>query len=198
VTTTALFALYSLPTFWIATLCVIFLCGGDWLNLFPGPGSEPVAADASVAYKILHTAYRLFLPLVCWTYGSLAFISRQMRGGLLKEINQDYIRTAKAKGLDERSIIWKHAFRNSLLPVITLFASVFPLAISGSVVLEHIFNIPGMGQLSYEALFSKNYPVLFAVMMISAFLTLFGNLIADILYAYADPRISFSSEKPQP
>ena len=193
--TTFLFMLYSLPSFWVATLCVIFLCGGDWLNLFPGPGTPPLASDATVWESIVQTSYRLILPLICWTYGSLAFISRQMRGGVLNEIHQDYIRTARAKGLDEWSIIWKHALRNSLLPVITLFASIFPMVISGSIVLEHIFNIPGMGQLTYEALFAKNYPVIFAVLMISAFLTLFGNLIADILYAIVDPRISYSKTK---
>jgi len=193
--TTTLFVLYSLPNFWIATMLVIFLCGGDWLHVFPGPGAAPIPDDASWIYKIVHIAYRLILPLICWTYGSLAFISRQMRGGMLSIVRQDYIRTARAKGLDEHTVIWKHAFRNSLLPVITLFSEVFPLAVSGSVVLEHIFNIPGMGQLSYEALFSKNYPVIFSVLLITAFLTLSGNLVADIGYAIVDPRISFSKKK---
>jgi peptide/nickel transport system permease protein len=192
ITTATLFALYSLPGFWIGTLCVIFLCGGDWLNIFPGPGAPPIPPDAGILYTLGHLALRLVLPLICWTYGSLAFISRQMRGGILREINQDYIRTARAKGLNENTVVWKHAFRNSVLPLITLFATVFPLLVSGSVVLEHIFNIPGMGQLAYEALFSKNYPMLFAVFMITACMTLTGNLLADILYAMADPRISFS------
>jgi peptide/nickel transport system permease protein len=193
--TTFLFMLYSLPSFWVATLFVIFFCGGDWFNFFPGPGAPPLAADSTLWESIVQTAYRLVLPLICWTYGSLAFISRQMRGGILNEINQDYIRTARAKGLDEGAVIWKHALRNSLLPVITLFASVFPMVISGSIVLEHIFNIPGMGQLTYEALFAKNYPVIFAVLLITAFLTLFGNLVADILYALVDPRISYTKTK---
>jgi peptide/nickel transport system permease protein len=192
ISTSTLFFLYSLPNFWIATMLVIFLCGGDWLHWFPGPGAAPVPDDSSFFYKIWENSYRLILPLICWTYGSLAFISRQMRGGMLNAIHQDYIRTARAKGLDEKTVIWKHALKNSLLPVITLFSEIFPLAVSGSVVLEHIFNIPGMGQLSYDALFSKNYPVIFAVMMITAFLTLLGSLVADILYALVDPRISFS------
>jgi len=118
-----------------------------------------------------------------------------MRGGILNVIGQDYIRTARAKGLDEKKVIWKHALKNSLLPIITLFADVFPLSVSGSVVLEHIFNIPGMGQLSYEAFFAKNYPVIFAVLMLTAFLTLFGNLVSDILYAWVDPRISYVSKE---
>ncbi len=195
VSTTGLFMLYSLPNFWIGTLFVIFLCGGDWLNIFPGPGADPIPADASFLTHVVQTCYRLILPLICWTYGTIAFISRQMRGGILNVIGQDYIRTARAKGLDEKKVIWKHALKNSLLPIITLFADVFPLSVSGSVVLEHIFNIPGMGQLSYEAFFAKNYPVIFAVLMLTAFLTLFGNLVSDILYAWVDPRISYVSKE---
>jgi peptide/nickel transport system permease protein len=115
-----------------------------------------------------------------------------MRGGVLTVIRQDYIRTARAKGLDETRVIWKHAFRNSLIPIITLFASLFPLAISGSVVIESIFSIPGMGQISYMAVLARNYPIVFTVLMFSAILTMVGNLVADILYAVVDPRISFS------
>ena len=191
-TTTGLFMLYSLPNFWIATILIIFLCGGDWLSWFPAPGAAPIPADAPFMYKISENLYRLILPLFCWTYASLAFISRQMRGGMLTVIGQDYIRTGKAKGLSERVIIWKHALRNSLLPIITLFANVFPLIISGSVVIETIFSIPGMGQISYNALLANDYPVVFTVTMFAATLTLAGTLIADILYAAVDPRISFS------
>lgn len=195
VSTVLLFVLYSLPNFWIATLGVIFLCQGDWFGWFPAPGWAPIPDDASFWYTITQTSWRLALPLICWTYGSLTFISRQMRGGMLNVINQDYIRTARAKGLDEKTVIWKHALRNSLLPVITLFASVFPLAVSGSIVIEQIFAIPGMGKLSLEALLSKNYPIVYSIFMITAILTLLGNLIADILYAVVDPRISYSNKR---
>src|ERR1035437_7654899 len=192
--TTTLFVLYSLPNFWIATMLVIFLCGGDYLSWFPAPGGPPIPDDAPLWYKFSEGAYRLILPLFCWTYGSLAFISRQMRGGILASITQDYIQTARAKGLDENKIIWKHAMKNSLLPVITLFASIFPLAISGSFVIETIFNIPGMGKLSLDALYARDYPVIFTVMMFTAILTLLGNLVADILYALVDPRISYTKK----
>ena len=192
--TTALFVLYSLPNFWIATMLVIFLCGGDYLSWFPAPGGAPIPDDAPLWYKFSEGAYRLILPLFCWTYGSLAFISRQMRGGILASITQDYIQTARAKGLDEKQIIWKHALKNSLLPVITLFASIFPLAISGSFVIETIFNIPGMGKLSLDALYSRDYPIIFTVMMFTAILTMLGNLVADIGYALVDPRISYTKK----
>lgn len=190
--TTTLFVLYSLPNFWIATMLVVFLCGGDYLSWFPAPGSPPIPEDASLWYKFSEGTYRLALPLFCWTYGSIAFISRQMRGGILSSITQDYIQTARAKGLNEKQIIWKHAMKNSLLPIITLFASVFPLAISGAFIIETIFNIPGMGKLSLEALYSRDYPVIFTVMMFTAILTMLGNLIADLLYALVDPRISYA------
>lgn len=192
--TTTLFILYSLPSFWIATMLVIFLCGGDYLSWFPAPGSAPIPDDAPLWYKLMEGSYRLILPLFCWTYGSLAFISRQMRGGILSNIHQDYIRTARAKGLDEKQIIWKHALKNSMLPLITLFASIFPLAISGSFVIETIFNIPGMGKLSLDALYARDYPIIFSVMMLTAILTMLGNLVSDILYAAVDPRISYSGE----
>jgi peptide/nickel transport system permease protein len=135
------------------------------------------------------------LPLFCWTYGGLAFVSRQMRGSMINSLSQDYIRTAKAKGVSERGVLWKHSFKNSLLPIITLFASVFPLAISGSIVLEIIFSIPGMGKLAFDALGARNYPVVYTVVMFSAVVTMLGYLVADICYALVDPRISYSSKK---
>jgi len=194
ITTTGLFMLYSLPNFWIATLLIIFFCGGDWFSWFPAPGAAPIPSDAPLMYHITQGLYRLILPLICWTYTSLAFISRQMRGGMLNVIGQDYIRTARAKGLPEKQVIWKHALRNSLLPVITLFANIFPLVISGSVVVEQIFSIPGMGQISYNALVANDFPVVFTDVMFAAMLTLVGTLVADILYAVVDPRISFTKQ----
>lgn len=192
--TTGLFLLYSLPTFWIATMLVVFFCGGDYLDWFPAPGAPPIPDDAPVLYKIGEGLYRLILPLFCWTYGSLAFISRQMRGGILNNLPLDYVTTARAKGLDEQAVIWKHVFKNSLLPVVTLIAAIFPLTISGSFVIETIFNIPGMGKLSLDALYSRDYPVIFTVMMFTAILTMLGNLVSDLIYALLDPRISYTSK----
>lgn len=195
VITTFLFMLYSLPNFWIATMLIVFFCGGDYYDVFPAFGLGNLPDDAPLFDRFWETSFHLVLPLFCLTYASLAFISRQMRGAMLNVIGQDYIRTARAKGLDEKDVVWKHALRNSLLPIITLFASIFPLAISGSFAIEQIFSIPGMGKISLEALISRNYPIVFTVMMFTAILTLVGNLVADILYAAIDPRISFSSKK---
>ena len=114
-----------------------------------------------------------------------------MRGGMLNVIKQDYIRTAHAKGLPENQIVWKHAFRNSLFPIITLFASIFPAAIAGSTVIEVIYSIPGMGFLAYSSIIARDWPVVFTILMFAAILTMIGNLIADFLYAVADPRVSY-------
>ena len=145
--------------------------------------------------RFFETAYHFILPLFCLTYASFAFISRQMRGGMLNVLEMDYIRTARAKGLKKQVVIWKHAFRNSLIPIITLFANIFPAAISGSFIIEVIFSIPGMGQLTLQAIFQRDYPIVFTVLMFSSILTLVGILIADIMYAFVDPRISFSNKK---
>jgi len=190
--TTLLFVLYSIPSFWVATLAIVFLCGGDYLNWFPpyGVGGEGDTAWA----RFTDRAHHLILPLFCMTYGTFAYLSRQMRGGMINVLNQDYIRTARAKGLSEDKVIWKHAIRNSLLPIITIFASVFPAMISGSIALEIIFSIPGMGKTAYEAVVARNYPIVYTVMMFSTILTLVGYLISDILYAVVDPRISYSKK----
>jgi len=196
IVTTVLFILYSLPSFWIATMAIVYFCGGDFWDFFPpyGVGGD-VPDDASLWTRFADRAKHLVLPLFCLTYASFAFISRQMRGGMVSVLSQDYIRTARSKGLSERKVVWKHALRNSLLPIITLFASVFPLMLSGSIVLEIIFSIPGMGKTMFEAIVARNYPIVYTVMMFAAILTLIGYLVSDILYAVVDPRISYSNKK---
>lgn len=196
--TLLLFILYSLPSFWVATMLVVFITtpeyGMDWFPTY-GVGSNSLPADASFMTVFWDRAYHFVLPVFCLTYGSFAFISRQMRGGMLTVVRQDYIRTAKAKGLGRTSIVWRHAFRNSLIPIITMFASLFPLVISGSVIIEFIFNIPGMGRVSYESVVARNYPVLYTILMFSAILTMVGILVADLLYAFVDPRISYTKKR---
>lgn len=189
--TTILFILYSLPSFWIATLLIVFFCNPEYINWFPpyGVGDPPDSAGFFQTFRI--RAYHLILPLFCWSYGSLAFLSRQMRGGMLSVLRQDYVRTARAKGVDEKKVIWKHAIRNSLLPIITLFGNIFPAMISGSIVIEIIFSLPGMGQYLFQAIQFKNFPVVSTIVMMLGFLTMLGFLIVDILYAVVDPRIKF-------
>jgi peptide/nickel transport system permease protein len=164
---------------------------GNALHWFPAGGVTDLPKTAPFMARFWDIGYHLVLPIICVTYGSLAFIARQMRGGMLNVVKQDYIRTARAKGLEEKKIIWKHAFRNSLFPIITMFAYIFPAAIAGSVVIEVIFSIPGMGGLAYSSIIARDWPVVYTILMFAAILTMVGNLVADMLYAVADPRVTF-------
>lgn len=186
---TFLFMLYSLPNFWVATLLILLL--GQTLGWFPIFGLGDVQEGATALQTFQIRAYHLILPLFCWTYPSLAFLSRQMRGGMLSTLNKDFIRTARAKGLEENTVIWKHGFRNSLLPIITIFANVFPRMVSGSIVIEVIFGIPGMGRLLLDSINGNDFPIIFAIVMLTAILTMVGYLVADILYAIVNPRIKY-------
>lgn len=191
--TVLLFILYSLPNFWIATILVVFFTTPEYgMNWFPSGGLGDLPSSAPFWSRFWETAAHLVLPIFCLTYTSLAYISRQVRGGMLGVIGQDYVRTARAKGLRPWQVIWKHSFRNALFPLITMFASIFPAVFAGSVVIEVIFNIPGMGKLSVEAIFQRDWPVVYTVLMLSAILTMVGILLADLLYAWVDPRISYN------
>jgi len=198
ISTTVLFFMYSLPSFWIATLLIVFFTTknyGELYDWFPTSGVQTIdiANDphASWSTKYIDILYHLFLPTFCITFSSFAYLSRQMRGAMLGVLSQDYIRTANSKGLSEHKVTWKHAFRNSLFPIITLFSSVFPRALSGAIAIELIYNVPGMGLLVLRAIGERDWPIVFTVAMLAAILTMIGNLIADILYALVDPRISF-------
>ncbi len=192
ISTFGLFSLYSLPSFWVGTMLLIFFTTREYgMKIFAGIGLGNIPSEAAWYSKIWLAAPHLILPVLCITYPALAFISRQMRGSMTKELAKEYVRTAKAKGLSEKDVIWKHAFRNALFPIITLIGSVFPAAIAGSVAIEYIFNIPGMGWLTLQAIFQKDWPIVFTVLMLGALLTIIGMLVADILYAVADPRVKY-------
>lgn len=188
--TLGFFFLYSLPSFWVAVLLIMLLGGGDYWDLFPVYGVSSIGSERmSLLPWLLDRAWHLVLPVFCLTYGGLAYLSRLMRAGMLEVIREDYVRTARAKGLSERVVIYKHAFRNALLPIVTLLAFLLPAMFGGSVIIESIFTVPGMGLLGFEAVISRDYPVIMAITTISGFLTLIGLLISDILYAALDPRI---------
>lgn len=193
---TLLFALYSIPAFFGGMLLLLLFANPDILNWFPEGGiADPTVYDPNWPFfeRLLHHLPYLVLPVITYTYGSLAFYSRQMRIGAVEIMQQDFIRTARAKGLPDSAILWKHIFRNALLPILTLFADAFPLAVAGSVIIETIFAIPGMGQELYNAMLSYDYPVVVGVFLIFGTMTLAGYLVSDILYAVADPRISYKS-----
>jgi peptide/nickel transport system permease protein len=194
-TTVILFVLYSLPSFWVATMLILFFCGGDYLHWFPLTGLNSLGADKMDTFHfLLDRLWHLVLPVACLTYAELAFVSRQMRAGMLETIRQDYIRTARAKGLAERSVVYRHALRNSLIPIVTLLGFILPEMLGGSVIIESIFTIRGMGQLGFEAILSRDYPVVMAISTIAAFLTLVGILVSDICYALVNPTISLEAQ----
>ena len=190
-----LFILYSMPSFWMATMLILYLGGGDHLHWFPITALSSLgASEMSSSEWLLDRLWHLVLPVFCLTYAGLAYVSRQMRAGMLETIRQDYIRTARAKGVSEKVVIFKHALRNSLIPIVTLLGFLLPAMLGGSIIIESIFTIPGMGQLGFEAILSRDYPVVMAVTTIAAFLTLVGLLLSDVLYAIVNPTISLEAQ----
>lgn len=187
-----LFILYCIPGFWMGTLLLMLFANPDTLPWFPASGVMPPGGfpkGIGLWDKLIATVPYLILPICCYTYASFAFTSRIIRSSIRDNMMQDHIRTAKAKGLPLPRIAFKHAFRNALLPAITVFSEVFPMAVGGSVIIETIFNIPGMGFETVQAVLNRDYPMIVAVCTLSALLTMTGFLMADILYAFADPRI---------
>jgi peptide/nickel transport system permease protein len=193
--TLVLFMLYSLPSFFVATLLLYFFSeGSDFqaLRLFPTGGWQAQdSADLTTPARLRDVLWHLMLPMFCLTYGSLAALSRYMRTGLLDVIRADYIRTARAKGLSERSVIGKHALRNGLLPILTLLAGLLPAILGGSVIVEYIFGIPGMGLWVVDAIYQRDYNVILVVELFSTILVLVGVLLTDLSYALVDPRIRY-------
>ncbi len=191
ITAIFVFVGFAVPTFWLALLLMILL--GVNLNWLPISGIRSLNFEYLPPWEAFWDVIKhLILPVLLSAFGGLAGLSRYMRPNMLEVIRQDYITTARAKGLSERVVIYKHALRNALLPVITILGLSVPTLIGGSVIFETIFAIPGMGQLFYMAVMSRDYPVVMGILFIGAILTLLGNLIADVSYAVADPRIRVS------
>ena len=200
-----LLVLYSLPAIFIGTLVIVlFSTGGkvaDWIDVYhpgwswlimPIGGIHSARADEMgwVANSLDHLKH-LVLPIFTMTIGGLAFMAKLSRTSLLENLRMDYVRTARAKGLKERTVVYGHALRNSLLPMITTMALILPGLIGGSIIIEQIFNLPGMGQLFWQAVMRRDYEMIQAIMFIGATLTLVSLLVADILYAVADPRVRY-------
>lgn len=194
--TIGLFVLYSLPSFWVALL-LIKLVVSDVLGFqLPFQGILPTGAERLSTLEYLWEGTKhLVLPVVCLSYASLAVISRYMRVGMLDCIRSDFIRTARAKGCPEEIVIFKHALRNSLIPIATLLGGLLPGMIGGAFIIESIFSIPGMGLVGYQALLNRDYTILMAEITISAVLVMLGILVSDLLYLAVDPRIAFGKER---
>lgn len=181
---------FSMPTFWIALIAIFIF--GFTLGWLPISGFRPWYAEYLSGWaSIKDMALHLILPVATTAFGGLAGISRYMRSSMLEVIRQEYILAARAKGLKERRIIYRHALKNALLPIVTILGLSLPGLISGGVIFETIFSWPGMGRLGYEAIMNYDYPVVMGVGLMSAFLTLFGIFLSDITYALVDPRIRY-------
>ena len=187
-TTIFVFIGYSMPSFWLALLCMAFF--GVTLRWLPVSGVHSLDYESFGFFqRWLDTAWHLTLPISITAFVSLAGMSRYMRASMVEVLRQDYIRTARAKGLPEHRILFHHGLRNGLLPVMTILGLSLPDLIGGSVIAETIFSIPGMGRLFYDAVMARDYPVVMAIVTIGAVLTMLGNLLADLAYGWADPRI---------
>lgn len=193
-TTVFVFIGYSIPSFWLALVCMkVFGVNLHWL---PVSGLHSLDYESlGLFHRWLDTAWHLMLPVGIMVFVGLAGLSRYSRSGMLEVLRQDYIRTARAKGLPERRVLFHHGLRNALLPIITILGLMLPAFLSGSVIMETVFSIPGMGRLFYDAVMARDYPVVMALTTISAVLTLVGNLLADLAYAYADPRIRVGTQR---
>lgn len=190
-TGTFFYGLYAVPSF-VMAIVLIYFFGVNWEVLpFRGMTSDEFES-LSFTGKAKDLAAHFALIVFCYTYQSVAFDSRFIRGNLLEVLRQDYVRTARAKGLSERTVVLKHAFRNTFIPLLTRLGFVIPALVSGSVILEVIFNWPGLGQLFFAGILARDYPVMMAGVVISSALVLIGILLADLAYAWADPRISYA------
>ena len=190
-----LFFLYSVPPFVAAMLFLLFFCYGDYVKWFP---MERLHSSGASEFGYLHYTmdylWHCFLPVTCLSLFSLAALAMYSRTSMLDVIGQDYIRTARAKGVSRNRVIYKHALRNALIPILTLFANFLPAMLGGSVLIEYIFNIPGMGRLSWESIEQKDVPTLMALIYVQAIVVLVSILMTDIMYVFVDPRISFESQ----
>ena len=188
---TGLYMLYSLPSFVAALFLQLLLAVRlEWLPLMG------MVSDDYEQLSLLGRTWDIFkhalMPAACFTYGSLAYYTRFVKSNMMEVVRQDYIRTAKAKGVSPVGIVWKHAFRNTLIPLVTLIGLTLPALLSGAVILEQIFSWPGMGSLFFASIRERDYPTIMGLTLIFSALTLIGQLLADVLYAVVDPRVTYS------
>lgn len=188
------FLLYSLPSFWVALLLMqFFAVRHAWLPLF-GMTSDDyllMSTTARIADRLQH----MILPALALTYAQLAFYARFTKSALTEVIHQDFITTARAKGVSNAAVMWRHAFRNALLPLVTLLGLTIPYLLSGSVIIETMFQWDGVGHLYLQSLLSRDYPTVLALTVVTAVVTLFASVLSDVLYAFADPRVRVEGKR---
>ncbi len=190
---TILFLLYSIPSFALGVLLIVFFAGGSFYSWFPAQGLfSDNWDDLTLVGKVADYFLHLTLPLFCSVIGALASVTLMMKNSLLDQLKQDYILTARAKGLRENAVIWRHAVRNALLPIASGMGQWLSVFFSGSVLLETVFGLQGMGRLSYESILRRDYPIVLANIIILSVLHIAGNLLSDLAYVALDPRIDFT------
>ena len=188
---TLLYMLYSVPAFVAALLLqIVFAVRLDWVPL--GQMVSDNYAQLSTCGKVWDVLRHCILPVICDTYVSLAYYSRFVKSNLEEVVRQDYIRTARAKGVSRLRILMHHALRNTMIPMVTMLGLSLPALLSGAVILEQIFSWPGMGRLFFESIAERDYPTMMGLMLMFSVLTLAGQLLADVLYAVVDPRVTYS------
>jgi len=195
-------ASWSIPTIWAGVMLIGFFANRQYFDWFPPAGLHETEA-LNMAFLphwtaagwergwLLDVAWHLVLPVICLSYGGSAFLTKLTRGSILENLSADYVRTARAKGLSESVVLYRHVFRNSLLALITIAASILPALLSGSVVVETIFSIPGMGKIAVEAVQNRDRELTLAVTLIGGVITLLSQILRDVLYAVADPRVAY-------
>ena len=192
-TSALVFAGYIIPGYALGILLIIYFGGGSYLSWFPISGVvSDNFEDLSTAGKLLDFLHHICLPMICYMIGEFAFLTQLMKNTLLDELNKEYLRTALVKGVSFRGAVWKHAFRNALIPIATGSADLFTVMFAGAPLIERVFDIDGMGLLFLNSITSRDYNVVLGLIVLTSFLTMFGRLFADILYVIFDPRIRFT------
>lgn len=189
----SLFVLYSIPAVMLGVLLLIFFAGGSFLDWFPlGDLYSDQYHDLPFWGKVQDRVHHFVLPLICYMIGGFTVLSLLMKNSLLGELKKDYVRTARAKGLDEHTVTYKHALRNALIPVVTGIGGFIGVFFAGSLIIEQIFNLDGVGLLGFKATLDRDYNVIMALLFITSCVTLLGRLISDIIYVIVDPRMDFN------
>ena len=195
-------ALWSIPSIWAAVMLVTYVANEQHVRLFPTTGLHDLQSDAMAFLPrwvdgdfqrgwLLDAMWHLVLPITVMVYGGFAVMSKVMRGSILDTLSADYVRTARAKGVSETNVLWRHAFRNAVIPLITMLAGILPGLLGGAIIVESVFSIPGMGKLGVDAAFEKDREVLMATTLIASILVLLCDIARDVFYAIADPRVTY-------
>lgn len=192
ITSVLVFIGYSLPPLTFGILLKLFFCGGNFYDIFPATGYYSDNYDSLTSWgKFLDVAHHMVLPVLCYIIGNFAITTILMKNSLMEHISQDYIRTVIARGGKFKVAIWGHALRNAFIPIATGFGSILTVMFAGSVIIERVFEIPGMGRLSLSAIEGRDYPVFLGILVMTTILGMLGNMLSDFCYMIIDPRINF-------